>query len=537
MTVLAGRHRRNVLLAAATVCLLVVPALPALAAAVQPAAAVSFSSVVPAPVSSTPASGVTYTITAATTIYTEPGSAAAADIAGQLATILRRSTGYPLPIADAPAPTPSDGIALLLSGAPTSVGTEDYQLDVTAASIAVRANQPGGLFAGVQTLRQLLPPAADSATVQPGPWPVPGGHIVDYPRFTHRGAMLDVARHFFPVATVERYIDEIALYKVNVLHLHLSDDQGWRIAINSWPNLAVYGGSTAVGGDPGGYYTQSDYQQLVAYAAARYITIVPEIDMPGHTNAALASYAELNCDGVAPPLYTGTNVGFSSLCVGKDITYTFIDQVIGEIAALTPGPYIHIGGDEAQSTSAADYATFINRAQQIVAAHGKTVIGWHDVVNATPLPSTVAQFWGTTTRNSAVANAAQHGTRLVMSPANHTYLDMKYNSRTVLGQRWAGFIDVKDAYGWDPGAYLSGVPATAVLGVEAPLWTETIRTQADIEYMAFPRLPAIAELGWSPTSTHNLTAFKQRLGAQGPRWHVMGLNYYHSTQVTWPAGS
>ena len=508
-------------------------------ATVQPAAtsAVSLSSVVPAPVTATPTAGVIYSITASTTIYTEPGSIAAADIGGYLAAILRGSTGYALPVADAPSTPPADGIALLLSGAPSGIGGEGYQLDITGTSIAVRANQPTGLFAGVQTLRELLPPEAESATVQPGPWPVAGGHIVDYPRFAHRGAMLDVARHFFAVATVERYIDEMVLYKVNYLHLHLSDDQGWRIAINSWPNLAVYGGSTAVGGDPGGYYTQDDYRQIVAYAAARYITVVPEIDMPGHTNAAPASYAELNCDGVAPPLYTGTDVGFSSLCVSKDITYTFIDQVIGELAALTPGPYVHIGGDEANSTTAADYAMFINRAQQIVAAHGKTVVGWHDVVNATPLPSTVAQYWGTSTRNTAVATAAQRGTRLIMSPANRTYLDMKYNSRTVLGQRWAGFIDVKKAYGWDPGNYLVGAPASSILGVEAPLWTETIRTLADIEYMAFPRLPAIAELGWSPVSTHDWTAFEQRLGAQGPRWHVMGINYYHSTQVSWPTGS
>ena len=366
---------------------------PATVASVD-AATVSPASVVPAPVIATSASGVTYHITATTTIYTEPGSTAAAGIAGQLATILRRSTGYPMPVVDAPSTTPTDGIALLLSGAPTSVGNEGYQLDVADASIVVRANQPAGLFAGVQTLRQLLPSAVESATVQPGPWDVAGGHIVDYPRFAHRGAMLDVARHFLPMSVVERYIDEIALYKVNRLHLHLSDDQGWRIAINSWPNLAIYGGSTEVGGGTGGYYTQDEYRQIVAYAAARYVMIVPEIDMPGHTNAALASYAELNCDGVAPKLYTGTKVGFSSLCVSKELTYTFIDQVLGEIAALTPGPYLHIGGDEASSTTAADYATFMNRAQQTVAAHGKTVVGWHDIVNASTLPSTLGGTGG-----------------------------------------------------------------------------------------------------------------------------------------------
>ncbi len=500
------------------------------------ATAVAFSSVVPVPVSASATAGVSYPITSGTTIYTTPGSVAATDIATQLATLVRRSTGFAVPIVAADA-SPTDGIALLLSGAPATVGAEGYQLDVTATSIAIRANAPAGLFAGVQTLHQLLPVAVDSSTVQPGPWPVPGGHVVDYPRFEHRGAMLDVARHFFTVAQVQRYVDQIALYKLNYLHLHLSDDQGWRIAIASWPNLATYGGATAVGGDPGGYYTQADYSAIVAYAAARYVTIVPEIDMPGHTNAALASYAELNCDGVAPPRYTGTAVGFSSLCVPLPLTYVFIDQVLGEIAALTPGPYLHIGGDEASSTTPVDYRTFINQAQPIVAAHGKTVVGWHDIVNATPLPTTVAQYWGTTATNSAVAAAVAGGTKVIMSPANLTYLDMKYRNNTRLGQKWAGLIDVEKAYNWDPGNYLSGVTGAAVLGVEAPLWTETIRTTADIEFMAFPRLPAIAELGWSPFSTHDLTAFKVRLGAQGPRWRVMGINYYHSTQVSWPAGS
>jgi hexosaminidase len=483
--------------------------------------------VVPAPVSAT-ADGTTFTLGSAATI-----SADVTGVGDYLAGILRRSTGYALPVSTGGSGT----IQLLLSGAPASVGTQGYQLTVTGTAVVVRANQAAGLFAGVQTLLQLLPPAAESPTVVAGPWTVPGGTVLDYPRFTYRGAMLDVARHFFTVAQVERYLDEIAGYKVNYLHLHLSDDQGWRIAINSWPNLATYGGSTEVGGGPGGYYTQADYSAIVAYAASRYITVVPEIDMPGHTNAALASYASLNCNGVAPKLYTGTNVGFSSLCVSLDLTYTFIDQVVGELAALTPGPYIHIGGDEASSTTASDYSTFINRAQQIVAAHGKTVIGWHDIAKATPLPSTVAQFWDTNTTNAPLAAAVASGTTVIMSPANHAYLDMKYTHKTRLGQNWAGYIEVNTAYGWNPGAYVSGVGESSVRGVEAPLWTETIVTSADIDYMAFPRLPAIAELGWSPWSTHDVTAFDTRLGAQGPRWKIMGVNYFHSTQIAWPTGS
>jgi hexosaminidase len=483
--------------------------------------------VVPAPVSEV-ASGATFTLGSGASIASD-----VANVGSYLAGILRGSTGYAIPTTTGGTGT----ITLSMSGAPASVGAQGYQLTITTTTVLIQANQAAGLFAGVQTLLQLLPPTVMSPTTGSGPWTVPGGTIVDYPRFGYRGAMLDVARHFFTVAQVERYLDEIALYKINYLHLHLSDDQGWRIAITSWSNLAIYGGSTEVGGGPGGYYSQAQYSAIVSYAAARYITIVPEIDMPGHTNAALASYAQLNCNGVAPALYTGTKVGFSSLCTSLDLTYTFIDQVIGEIAALTPGPYIHIGGDEATSTSATDYAAFINRAQSIVAAHNKIVLGWHDIANATLLPTTVAQFWGTTTTNAPLAAAVATGTTVVMSPANHAYLDMKYTRQTKLGQTWAGLIDVNTAYGWNPGAYLTGVGESAVLGVEAPLWSETLVTSADIDYMAFPRLPALAELGWSPWTMHDQTAFDSRLGAQGPRWKTMGINYYHSAQIAWPTGS
>ncbi|MBW5485507.1 beta-N-acetylhexosaminidase [Streptomyces bambusae] len=489
--------------------------------------------VVPVP-AQTVADGSTFTLTQAVTVTA--GTPEARGVAEYLASVLRTSTGHPVPVTTGPPPA-SGGIALLLSGAPASVGAEGYRLTTTAGGVTVRAQQPAGLFHGVQTLLQLMPPAVMSPTVRPGPWTVPGGTVTDRPRFAYRGAMLDVARHFFTVEQVRRYIDQLALYKINMLHLHLSDDQGWRIAVNSWPDLAEYGGSTQVGGGPGGYWTQADYTAIVRYAASRFVTVVPELDMPGHTNAALASYAELNCDGVAPPLYTGTQVGFSSLCVPLETTYTFIDQVVGEIAALTPGPYLHIGGDEAASTPPADYRAFIERAQRIVAAHGKTVVGWHEIAGAAPLPSTVAQYWGTTRTHLTLAAAAAKGTKVVMSPANLAYLDMKYDRRTPLGLSWAGYIEVDKAYDWDPAGRVSGVGESAVLGVEAPLWTETVVTPADIDYMAFPRLPALAELGWSPWSTHDLRSFQRRLGAQGPRWKTMGITYYRSPKIAWPAGS
>jgi hexosaminidase len=485
---------------------------------VSTAPSTAYADILPAPVAAR-AGGHSYTVNRETVIAADPR---ATGVGGYLAAVLRDATGRRVPIV----PTRdgrSNAVNLLLGS--TGLGAEGYRLDVSGHGVTVRAEQPAGLFYGVQTLRQLI--AAHGR--------IPGGHVTDRPRFGYRGAMLDVARHFFSVAQVERYIDQLAQYKINTFHLHLADDQGWRIQIKSWPRLATYGGSTAVDGDPGGYYTQDQFRAIVAYAKSRFITVIPEIDMPGHVNAALASYAELNCDGVAPPLYTGTDVGFSSLCVSKPITYTFLDDVIRELAALTPGAYLHVGGDEAQATKPADYVTFMNRVQQIVAAHGKRVQAWHQIVDATPLPTTVAQYWDTTPDNPAVANAANHGTKLVLSPANLAYLDMKYTEATPLGQDWAGLIEVQDAYSWDPGSYLTGVPASAVLGLEAPLWTETIRTTADIEYMAFPRLPAYAELGWSPAATHDWAAFRLRLAAQAPRWEAAGINFYRSPQIPWPS--
>ncbi|WP_407936510.1 family 20 glycosylhydrolase [Lentzea tibetensis] len=498
----------------------------------QSQAAEPLQSLVPVPVSVQAKSGVTHTLTASTKIYTAAG---AEGVGTFLADLLRRSTGYPFPVSAASG-TPSDGISLLLSGAPSSVGQQGYQLDVNAGNVVLRANTAAGLFGGVQTLRQLLPAKVESATVQTGPWTVPGATIVDHPRFTHRGAMLDVARHFHSVSAIKKYLDQMALYKINYFHWHLTDDQGWRIAIDSWPRLATYGGSTQVGGGAGGYYTKAQYQEVVAYAAARHITVIPEVDMPGHTNAALASYAELNCNGVAPGLRTDIEVGYSSLCVSKDITYKFIDDVVREISAITPGPYFHLGGDEANATSDADYQAFMNRALPIVKKYGKTVLGWHEFVKTTTDTAAIPQYWGTTTSNATVQAAVQRGNKVLMSPANKAYLDMKYNSSTPLGLSWAGFIEVQDAYNWNPGTHLSGVPESAVRGVEAPLWTETIVTSADLEFMAFPRLSVHAELGWSPWSTHNWESFKLRLGAQAPRWATMGINYYKSTQVPWETG-
>jgi hexosaminidase len=383
------------------------------------------------------------------------------------------------------------------------------------------------LFYGTQTLRQLLPAAIEyDANIPRGVVTAPAGRIVDRPRYAWRGAMLDVARHFFSVDEVKRYIDLLSLYKFNRLHLHLSDDQGWRIEITSWPNLTKHGGSTEVGGGPGGFYTQRDYAEIVDYAADRFITIVPEIDMPGHTNAALASYPELNCDGVAPPLYTGIRVGFSTLCVDQDVTYQFVDDVVREIADLS-GPYFHIGGDEVQKLSPAQYAGFIERVERIVQRHGKEMIGWDEIAGATLSPSSIVQHWRPKIPESLAAVK-----RLIMSPANRTYLDMKYHETTTLGLTWAGLVDVRAALEWDPERVITGVAPGAVLGVEAPLWSETLEHMRDAEFMAFPRLAAIAEVGWSPAPAE-WKEFATRLGAQAPRWVALGVNFHRAPGIPW----
>ncbi|GAA3239801.1 beta-N-acetylhexosaminidase [Dactylosporangium siamense] len=477
---------------------------------------------IPAPVHARPDPAADFAVTAATAVH---AADAAASVGEHVAEVLRACTGHPIPVREGPAP---DGaITLTLDSA---VGhPEGYRLSVTNRQVTLRAAAPAGLFAGVQTLRQLLPAVA-------GPWTIAGGEIRDQPRFAYRGAMLDVSRHFYTVAEVKRFIDQIARYKLNVLHLHLTDDQSWRIEIRSWPRLATYGGSTQVGGGPGGHYTQEQYQDLVAYAASRHITVIPEIDVPGHTTAALASYPELNADGVAPALFTGQGnaTGFSSLATDKELTYRFVDDVLREVAALTPGDYLHLGTDETHATPEEGRLAFIDRVLPMVARHGKTVIGWHELLRSPDLPvSAIPQYWGRERSDPLMAAAVAGGHRVLLSPAHRVYLDMKYDLSTPIGYKWAGCIDVADTYDWDPGTYMDGVPEPAVLGVEAPLWSETLNSYADVEYMAFPRLAALAEVAWSPWSTHDWDSFARRLATHGPRWEAQQMNFYRSPQIPW----
>ncbi|HEX6198041.1 MAG TPA: family 20 glycosylhydrolase [Jiangellaceae bacterium] len=390
---------------------------------------------------------------------------------------------------------------------------EMYHLLARGGSIEVKADQPAGRFYGQRTADQLR--AAG---------PVPDLSIEDSPRFGWRGLMLDVARHFFDVGTVKHVIDLMAAYKLNVLHLHLTDDQGWRIEIDSWPKLTAVGGATQVGGGRGGFYTKADYAEIVGYAAERFITVVPEVDVPGHTNAALASYPELTADGAPVAPYTGTDVGFSALVPGKPGNERFFADVFGEIAEMTPGPYLHIGGDEAHTLSEADYIAAVTRIHEIVARTGKRVIGWQETAVAELPTGSIVQYWNPHESPDAVRRAAAAGNQVIMSPAGHTYLDMKYDAGTELGQDWAGHVSVQDAYDWDPASVVEGVDERHILGVEAALWTETVDTRADIEHLLLPRLAAVAEVAWS-SGAKDWDEFRARLAVHAGSWADQGLNF------------
>jgi hexosaminidase len=511
----------------------------------SPEAKAAFEQVIPRPAEVIPAKG-RFVLTEKTQIVVSPDVPEARAVAQHLAGVLNPATGFKLEVEEAPV---QGAPVILFSLLPeTNLGEEGYVLRITSDSIQLIAGRPAGLFYAVQTLRQLLPPAIELTTPQERPWEIAAGTIRDAPRYAWRASMLDVARHFFGVSDVKRYIDLLALYKFNKLHLHLSDDQGWRIEIKSWPRLATHGGSTQVGGGPGGFYTQQQYTELVAYARARHITIVPEIDMPSHTNAILASYGELNggitqvprqgrielpggrASGRGRPtqLYTGIEVGFSTLQSDMPATFRFAQDVLTELAALTPGPYIHIGGDEAAVTPHADYILMTNRFIDMIRRLGKTSVGWEETAQADIGADHLVQYWN---RAEFAHLAVKKGARLIMSPARRVYLDMKYDSTTRIGLNWAAYIELDDAYNWEPATLEPGITDEHIVGIEAPLWTETVENRADFEYLLFPRITAVAEVAWTPAALRNLAGFKERVARHELRWQHKGINFYASPQV------
>ncbi|NVK49508.1 MAG: beta-N-acetylhexosaminidase [Cyclobacteriaceae bacterium] len=471
-------------------------------------------------------------------------------IASYFADQVRESTGFDIQTGE------SGDIIFELTG--NNPSDESYQLDIQTDQVKIQANSPAGIFYGVQTLLQAFPAEILANESQSVSWVAPAGSISDSPEYAYRGAMLDVARHFIGMQDVKHFIDQMAHLKLNYFHLHLTDDQGWRIEIKSWPRLTEIGGSTEVGGGESGFFTQEDYKEIVKYAADRFITIVPEIDMPGHTNAALASYGELN-PGINLPdgdlstvnkpvpsseidfsskmiirepaeLYTGTEVGFSTFDTDLELTYQFIDDVVRELSAITPGPYIHIGGDESHVTRKEDYVVFVEKVQEILQKHGKTSIGWDEIATAKLLPGNIAQFWADE-ENAGLA--VEQGNKILMSPAKKSYLDMQYDSTSRIGLHWAAYIELDSAYLWDPANYASGISKGDIFGIEAPLWTETVENRADIEYLVFPRLAALAEVAWSPASTRDWSSFQKRIQQLGKSWENQGIQFYRSPKVSW----
>lgn len=501
--------------------------------------------IIPIPASIAPSSGA-FEITSNSSIQLIGSGEDLSRVGDFLADKLRPATGFELPVS-----TESGDLILELT---PGTASEKYTIEISSEQAKISSTSAAGLYYGMQTLIKALPVEIENTSVVEVDWTIGNGTIEDQPEFSYRGAMLDVARHFISLEDVKHYIDQMGSLKLNYLHLHLSDDQGWRIEIKSWPKLTEIGGKTEVGGTEGGFFSQEDYKEIVKYAADRFITIVPEIDMPGHTNAALASYAELN-PGVNLPdgdfatmtegkidfdildkkpepaeLYTGIEVGFSTFATNKEITYTFVEDVIKELVELTPGPYIHIGGDESHVTEKDDYIYFVERVQEIVTKYGKKSIGWDEIATAKLTSGTVAQFWALE-ENAKLAK--EQGNQILMSPAKKAYLDMQYDSTSRLGLHWAAYIELDDSYNWDPANYADGINKSDILGVEAPLWTETVTSRSDIEYMAFPRLAALAEVSWSSNERRNWEDFSKRIVVQGKRWDINGIDFYRSPKVSW----
>ncbi len=558
---------------AAVIAAVTVFAVPALGASAAAAAKGAAPSVIPKPVSMTVGHG-SFALTRHTRIAVLGGVEARA-VAQDLADYLRPATGYRLPVVGGRGGRSDISLSAGPGNAiPSDPDGEGYRLDVTRSGVRLTASTAHGLYDGIQTIRQLLPGWINSHSVVPGPWKMRSVHITDYPRYTYRGVMLDIARHFEPPAAVERLIAQAAAYKMNVFHLHLSDDQGFRIVINGFPNLTQIGsqGSVGTGGrteDPGGFWTQAQYRQVVAFARAHFMTLIPEVDSPGHNNAIIMSEwndtsnpllnghpQDINCSANHPPVWDfSEDVGYSALCPTSQNTWTIMTAIIDQLTAMTPGPYYDLGGDEVPTTilSQSQYASFVDKEAGIVRSVGKIVMGWADIAgpDTKPPAGSVAEYWnpasGTDPNTFTATDAVAKGMKIVMAPANHAYLDQKYlagSAGTIpstLGLDWAcnTGCDVDQFYNWDPGSYVTGVTDRNVIGVEGAMWGETVPTLSDAEYMIFPRLLALAELGWSPKAhrtseqSEAYQDFIVRLAAQGDRFLAGGVNFYPTPEVPW----
>ncbi len=399
-----------------------------------------------------------------------------------------------------------------------ALGDEGYRL-VVGDDIRLSARTDAGLLHAVQSLRQLLPAQAQPA------YTLPRVTIADAPAYRWRGLSLDVARSFLSVEYLEKTIDRMALFKLNRLHLHLTDDQGWRIEIKRYPKLMEIGGASAVKDGRSGWYTQEELKHLVAYAQARGVTIVPEIDMPGHVQAALASYNELACDDVenlAP--YSGLKVGFSVLCLDKpEVVYPFVRNVLEEVLAIFPSKEIHVGGDEIKHPL---YADFVARTAVMVEEMGRTAIAWEEGSVADTKPDVLLQLWND---GYDISAAVAKGHPLILSPCSYFYIDHGNYAGQPQTYDWCRKEGVPLArlYSFDP------VPFKTAVGIEAALWSELVHTDAAADNRLWPRLAATAELAWSPAERRDYAGFVQRMGALRGHLDVMGVQYHAEPDLGW----
>jgi hexosaminidase len=437
------------------------------------------------------------------------------------------------------------------------LGSEGYQLSVTPAKVTITANQPAGIFYGVQSFLQLLPPEIESNNpVKNIIWTAPCVSITDHPRFGWRGLMLDVSRHFFTKEEVKKYLVQMARYKYNVLHLHLSDDQGWRIEIKSLPQLTHVGAwrvkrsglwgefLPALAYEPstdGGFYTVEDMREIISYAKDRSITILPEIDVPAHSLALIASFPELSCT----QLPYSVNAGFRSpvrddnaLCIGNDSVFMMLDKIFTELAALFPCEYIHIGGDEAYKGFWSDcpkcqkrmteeklkntdelQSYFIKRVEVILKSKNKKLIGWDEILEGGLAPEATVMSWRGMKGGVEAAKMNHH---VVMTPWDYCYLDL-YQGETSVEPPTYGMCRLIDSYTYDP--VPDSVDEKFILGGQGNLWTERVYNFRHAEYMTWPRGLALAEVYWSPKASRNWDNFTVRMEAQFPRMDAEEVKY------------
>lgn len=443
---------------------------------------------------------------------------------------------------------------------------EGYRLKVDASQIVLTANEPAGIFYGIQTLLQLFPPEIMGRSVaSEGKWMVPAVTIADQPRFGWRGIMLDVARHFFTVEQVKQYIDEMARYKFNILHLHLSDDQGWRIEIKSLPKLTSVGAwrvdktgtfgrfSPPTPDEPrtyGGFYTQEQMKDIIAYAKSRYINILPEIDIPGHSMAAIASYPELSCTPGNYPVNSGEQLMVwppgghfygkidNSLCPANEKVYEFVDKVFSELAVIFPFEYIHMGGDETarnfwEKSSAIKalmekeklknldevQSYFVKRVERIISSKGKKLIGWDEILQGGLAPNAAVMSWR---GMKGGIQAATQGHEVVMSPSDFAYIDYMQGDASIEPPVYAS-LRLSKTYQFEP--VPDGVNPSLIKGGQANLWTEQIYNMRHAQYMTWPRAFAIAEILWSPKSKKDWKNFIERVEAHFKRFDIAQIKY------------